>query len=116
MLRLKKPCSREEEALSAVFSARLQHNIMVPLGSFLPCSLRRRARRNGTQMQCPRTPYTGVPFLPSLERDKQSSRLESRVIDNRDLNRKEGCKLALTGECACKTTGSLGNCGVAVGC
>lgn len=35
---------------------------------------------------------------------------------NRDLNRKEGCKVALTGECACKTARPLGDCGVAVGC
>lgn len=31
-----------------------------------PCSLHRRARHNGTQMRCPRIPYTEAPYLQSL--------------------------------------------------
>lgn len=57
----------------------------------------------------------------SGEKDKQSASSERRVEENnnglvnKEDKRKEGRKLALTGECACKTARSLGNCGVVVG-
>lgn len=47
--------------------------------------------------------------------DQREKSNQNKLV-NRDLKRKEGCKLALTGECACKTTRSLGDCGVTVGC
>lgn len=115
-----KALQKEWESSEWCLFACLRRDIMVLLSSSLPCSLRRRAHHNGTQMQCLRTPYTGVPYLRSLRKrtnnqHHQREEENNNGLANKEDKRKEGCKLALTGECACKTARSLGDCGVVVG-
>lgn len=102
-------------------STYVEHNLSSVVS---PCSLRTRGRRNGTQMRCPRIPYTEAPCLQSLRRGTRSSLSRARGGNaitgcsqvNREHNRVEGCNLELTGECASQTTRSLSHCWVVVGC
>lgn len=91
---------------------------------FSPCSLHRRARRNGTQMQCPHTPYREAPYHQSLDEAHMHhyhhhhyrETHNNNCVVTIEGNRKEGCKMVLTGECACESTGPFCHRGMAVGC
>lgn len=85
-----------------------------------PCSLRRRARHNGTQMRCPRIPYTEAPYRQSLWerhtciiiREKCNNKVQNKV----KYRGEQEWGMVLTGERASETTRSFGHCGMVVGC